>query len=73
MDTSGQLREGDHMPTLAASLVTVKFWNNGSVGLGIGTARAWPKAGDALAQTDKRVRLRLRERRGMRFLPMATR
>jgi hypothetical protein len=68
MDTSGQLRLGDHMPTEAASFVTTKPWSNGSAGLGIETASAWPKAGAAPAQVHQRARVRLRERRGMGYL-----
>jgi hypothetical protein len=39
MDTIGQLRLGDHMPTAAASFVTTRFSNRGSAGSGMGTAR----------------------------------
>src|SRR5688572_12815845 len=50
------------MPTEAASLVTVRFWKRGSVGLGMGTASAWPKAGATLAPAQRTARERLRGR-----------
>src|SRR5687768_8436829 len=65
MDTSGQLRLGDHMPMEAASLVMTRFWNIGSVGFGIGTARVCATAGAAVAQVAASAKIWLRERRPM--------